>query len=64
MPKAAHEKKSAMDRLLEAFSRIRSEARERMSDEEFRRAEEGFDRIVARVRARRKRALALASLRD
>jgi hypothetical protein len=34
-----------------------------MSDEEFRRAEEGFDRIVARVRASRKRALAAASLK-
>jgi hypothetical protein len=47
-----------MDKLVESFTRLRAEAKERMSDEEFRRAEEGFHRIAARVRARRKRALA------
>jgi len=47
-----------MDKLVEAFAQIRSEAKERMSEEEFRRAEEGFDRIVTRVRARRRRELA------
>jgi hypothetical protein len=52
-----------MDTLVESFSQLRAEAKERMSDEEFRRAEEGFDRIVARVRASRKRALAAASLK-
>jgi hypothetical protein len=47
-----------MDKLVESFTRLRAEAKERMSDEEFRRAEEGFDQIVARVRARRRRLLA------
>jgi hypothetical protein len=38
--------------------RGRDEAKERMTGEEFRRAEEGIDRIAARVRARRRRMLA------
>ena len=58
MAKPAPKSKSAMDKLVESFCRLRAEAKERMSGEEFRRGEEGFDRIVARVRARRKRALA------
>ena len=47
-----------MDKLIESFTRLRAEAKERMSDKEFQQAEEGFDRIVARVRARRRRLLA------
>jgi hypothetical protein len=39
MPKPVNWSQSAMDKLVESFSRIRSEAKERMSDEEFRRAE-------------------------
>ena len=55
MPKAAPKQKSAMDTLVEMVSRIRSEARERMSAEEFRQAEEKFDEIVNKVRARASR---------
>jgi len=44
-----------MDTLVEMVSRIRSEARERMSAEEFRQAEEEFDEIVNKVRARASR---------
>jgi len=62
MAESAPKSVSAMDKLVESFSRLRAEAKERMSDEEFRRADEGFDRIVARVRARRRRLL--ASLRS
>ncbi len=58
MLKPAAKSESATDKLVESFIRLRAEAMERMSDEEFRRAEEGFDRIVARVRARRGRLLA------
>ena len=58
MQKPVAKSKSAMDKLVESFWRLRAEAKERMSDEEFRQAEEGFDRIVARVRARRRRMLA------
>jgi hypothetical protein len=58
MAKSPPKSKSAMDKLVESFSRFRAEAKERMSDEEFRWAEEGFDQIVARVRARRRRLLA------
>ncbi len=58
MAKSPPKSKSAMDKLVESFSRLRAEAKERMSDEEFRWAEEGFDQIVARVRARRRRLLA------
>jgi hypothetical protein len=36
-----------------SFSGLVSEAKERMSDEEFHQAEEKFDRIVAKVRAAR-----------
>lgn len=55
MPKAPRKQKSAMDTLVESVSRIRSEARERMSAEEFRRAEEKFDEVVNKVRASRGR---------
>jgi len=58
MAKSPPKSKSAMDKLVESFSRLRAEAKERMSDEEFRWAEEGVDQIVARVRARRRRLLA------
>ena len=58
MLKPAAKSESATDKLVESFIRLRAEAMERMSDEEFRRAEEGFDRIVARVRVRRGRLLA------
>jgi len=53
MAKAAPKPKAAMDTLIDSFSRIVSEAKERMSDEEFRQAEEKVEAVVNKVRASR-----------
>jgi len=55
MPRSVPKSKSALDKLIGSVSRIRSEARGRMSQEEFRRAEKKFDEIVNKVRASRGR---------
>jgi hypothetical protein len=55
MPKSAPKSKSAMDTLVDSFSELVAEAKERMSDEEFRQAEQKFDEIVNKVRASRGR---------
>lgn len=55
MAKPAIKSKSAMDTLVDSFSRIVSEAKERMSEEEFRHAEKKFDEVVTKVRASRGR---------
>ena len=55
MRKSAPKPKSAMDTLIDSVCRIRSEAKERMSEEEFRQAEEKFNEIAAKVRASRGR---------
>jgi len=52
MPKASPKKKSAMDKLVDSFSELREDARNRMSPEEFQQAEKGFDEIVDKIRAR------------
>lgn len=44
-----------MDTLVDSFSRIVSEAKERMSEEEFRQAEKKFDKVVTKVRGSRGR---------
>jgi hypothetical protein len=44
-----------MDKLVEAFSELRAEAKERMSEGEFREAERQFDELVRKVRSRRRR---------
>ncbi len=44
-----------MDKLVDSFSQIVSEAKERMSDEEFQQAEKKFDEVVNKVRASRGR---------
>jgi hypothetical protein len=44
--------KSAMDTLVDSFSDLVEEARERMSSEEFRQAEKEFDEIIDKVKAR------------
>ena len=56
MAKAASKSKSAMDTLVDSFSDLVEEARERMSPEEFSKAEKEFDEIVDRVKARASRA--------
>jgi hypothetical protein len=43
-----------MDKLVDAFMRLRAEAKERMSEEEFREAERKFHEIGERVRARKR----------
>jgi glycine cleavage system protein P-like pyridoxal-binding family len=45
--------KSALDALIECVSRIRSDAKDRMSEQEFRQAEKKFDEVVNRIRASR-----------
>jgi hypothetical protein len=55
MAKAATKSKSAMDELVDSFSDLVEDARERLSPEEFRKAEKEFDEIInkAKVRASR-----------
>jgi hypothetical protein len=55
MPKAASKSKSAMDTLVESVTRLRSEAKERMSEEEFRRMEDEVHQLANKVRASRGR---------
>jgi hypothetical protein len=55
MPKAAPKSKSAMDTLVESFTRLRDEAKERMSEDEFRKADEEFHQLANKVRASRGR---------
>lgn len=57
MPKPAAKPKSAMDKLVDAFLKLRAEAKERMSEEEFREADCQFHELANRVRARRRRAI-------
>lgn len=44
-----------METLIDSFTRLREEARERMSEEEFRQADEKFHQLANRVRASRGR---------
>ena len=44
-----------METLVDSFSELVAEAKERMSDEEFRQAEQKFDEIINKVRASRGR---------
>jgi len=55
MAKPVPKSKSALDALIGSVSRVRSEARGRMSEDDFRRAEKKFDEVVNKVRASRGR---------
>jgi hypothetical protein len=55
MPKSSAKSKSALDTLIESVARIRAEARERMSEEEFRQVEEKVHQLANKVRASRGR---------
>jgi hypothetical protein len=57
MPKSTKKPKSAMDKLVESFLKLRAEAKERMSEEEFREADRQFHELANKVRARRRRAI-------
>jgi flagellar biosynthesis chaperone FliJ len=46
-----------MDKLVESFLKLRAEAKECMSEEEFRKAERQFDELVRKVRARRRHGI-------
>jgi hypothetical protein len=52
MPKRKAKKKSAMDVLVDSFMRLREEARQRMTAEEFDEAEREFHELAERVRRR------------
>jgi len=51
MPKAAPKPKSAMDELVDSFHALVEDARERMSAEEFQKAEKEFDKIIDKAKA-------------
>jgi hypothetical protein len=55
MPKPAAKPKSAMETLVDSFSDLVEEAKERMSPEEFKQAEKDFDEIVNKAKARASR---------
>jgi hypothetical protein len=55
MAKSAPKPKSAMDTLIDSVCRLRSEAKERMSEEEFLQVEERFHELANKVRASRAR---------
>jgi hypothetical protein len=55
MAKPKPKSKSPMDALVDSFSDLVEDVRERMSPEEFRRAEENFDKIVDKAKARASR---------
>jgi hypothetical protein len=57
MAKSVNKPKSAMDKLVESFFKLRAEAKERMSEEEFREAERNFNQLARKVRARRRRRI-------
>lgn len=44
-----------MDKVVDSFKRVVSEAKERMPDEEFQQAEKKFNDVVSKVRASRGR---------
>jgi hypothetical protein len=55
MAKSVPKSKSALDTLVESVTRIRAEAKERMSEDEFRQVEEKFHQLANKVRASRGR---------
>lgn len=55
MAKSSAKAKSAMETLVDSFSDLIEEARERMTPEEFQQAEKKFDEIVDEAKARASR---------
>lgn len=55
MAKSASKSQSALDTLIESVTRIRAEAKERMSEDEFRQADEKVHQLANKVRASRGR---------
>ena len=56
MAKSKPNAKPAMDTLVDSFTELVEDARKRMSPEEFRRAEQNFDKIIDKAKARASRA--------
>jgi hypothetical protein len=56
MPEPRNKKKSAMDVLVDSFTRLCEEARQRMTAEEFEEAERQFHEIADKVRRRARAA--------
>ncbi len=61
MAKSAAKPKSAMDTLVDSFNDLVEDAKERMSPEEFRKAEKEFDEIINKAKARASRGLAFVA---
>jgi hypothetical protein len=57
MSRSPAKPKSEMDKLVDSFSDLVEEARERMSPEEFKQAEQGFDGIINKAKARASRGV-------
>jgi hypothetical protein len=55
MAKPVTKSKSAMETLVDSFSDLRDEAKQRMSEDEFREAEKKFHELANKVRASRGR---------
>ncbi len=55
MAKTAPKSKSALDTLIESVTRLRAEAKERTSEDEFRQADEKVHQLANKVRASRGR---------
>jgi DNA-binding MarR family transcriptional regulator len=55
MAKSVPKSKPALATLVESVTRIRAEAKERMSEDEFRQVEEKFHQLANKVRASRGR---------
>jgi hypothetical protein len=55
MAKSKPKAKSAMDALVDSFSNLVEGARKRMSPNEFRRAEQNFEEIIDKAKARASR---------
>lgn len=55
MAKTAPKSKSALDTLIDSVTRVRAEARDRMSEDEFRQVEEKVHQLANKVRASRGR---------
>jgi CII-binding regulator of phage lambda lysogenization HflD len=55
MAKSGSKSKSAFDTLVESVTRIRAEAKERVSEDEFRQMEEKVHQLANKVRASRGR---------
>ncbi len=56
MAKSAPKSTAAMDQLVDSFTELIEDARKRMSPQEFQKAEEKFDKIIDKAKARASRA--------